>query len=85
MQAPYPPPSAPPGAPSTSQFVTRVQLNISCRNLRDKDVMSKSDPMAVVMSFKDGGWFEVNSVHRHIFDFISRMFLFRNQPSIEIA
>lgn len=83
MQAPYPPP--PPSAPSTSQFVTRVQLNISCRNLRDKDVMSKSDPMAVVMSFKDGGWFEVNSVHRHIFDFISRMLLSRNQPSIEIA
>lgn len=83
MQAPYPPP--PPSTPSTSQFVTRVQLNISCRNLRDKDVMSKSDPMAVVMSFKDGGWFEVNSVHRHIFDFISRMLLFRNQPSIEIA
>lgn len=83
MQAPYPPP--PPSAPSTSQFVTRVQLNISCRNLRDKDVMSKSDPMAVVMSFKDGGWFEVNSVHRHTFDFISRMLLFRNQPSIEIA
>lgn len=83
MQAPYPPP--PPSAPSTSQFVTRVQLNISCRNLRDKDVMSKSDPMAVVMSFKDGGWFEVNSVHRHIFDLISRMLLFRNQPSIEIA
>lgn len=83
MQAPYPPP--PPSAPSTSQFVTRVQLNISCRNLRDKDVMSKSDPMAVVMSFKDGGWFEVNSVHRHIFDFISRMLLFRNKPSIEIA
>lgn len=83
MQAPYPPP--PPSAPSTSQFVTRVQLNISCRNLRDKDVMSKSDPMAVVMSFKDGGWFEVNGVHRHIYDFISRMLLFRNQPSIEIA
>lgn len=26
----------------------------------DKDVMSKSDPMAVVMIFKDGNWFEVN-------------------------
>lgn len=64
MQAPYLPPSAPPSAPSTSQFVTRVQLNISCRNLRDKDVMSKSDPMAVVMSFKDGGWFEVGRTER---------------------
>lgn len=57
MQASYPPPPA----PSTSQCVTRVQLNISCRNLRDKDVMSKSDPMAVVMIFKDGNWSEVRS------------------------
>ena len=58
MQAPiYPPPST----PSLSQFVTRVQLNISCKNLRDKDVLSKSDPMAVVMLFKDGSWFEVNN------------------------
>ena len=58
MQAPiYPPPST----PSFSQFVTRVQLNISCKNLRDKDVLSKSDPMAVVMLFKDGNWFEVNN------------------------
>lgn len=53
----YPPPST----PSLSQFVTRVQLNISCKNLRDKDVLSKSDPMAVVMLFKDGNWFEVNN------------------------
>lgn len=29
----------------------------------DKDVMSKSDPMAVVMIFKDGNWFEVNCAH----------------------
>ena len=56
MQAPYPP--VPP-APSMAQCVTRVQLNISCRNLTDKDVMSKSDPMAVVMMFKNGNWVEV--------------------------
>lgn len=58
MQASYGPP--PPTAPSMSQCVTRVQLNISCRNLLDKDVMSKSDPMAVVMILKDGSWFEVS-------------------------
>lgn len=64
MQAPYPvQPSAP---PSVAQCVTRVQMNISCRNLQDKDVMSKSDPMAVVMMLKDGSWFEVNSVHLFI-------------------
>ena len=55
MQASYPPPSA----PSMSQCVTRVQLSISCRNLTDKDVLSKSDPMAVVMMFKDSNWSEV--------------------------
>ena len=58
MQASYGPP--PPTAPSMSQCVTRVQLNISCRNLLDKDVMSKSDPMAVVMILKEGRWFEVS-------------------------
>lgn len=55
MQASYPLPSAP-----SVQCVTRVQLNISCKNLKDKDVLSKSDPMAVVMIFKDGNWSEVN-------------------------
>lgn len=49
-----------------SQCVTRVQMNISCRNLQDKDVMSKSDPMAVVMMLKDGSWFEVNDVCLYI-------------------
>lgn len=62
MQASYGPP--PPTAPSMSQCVTRVQLNISCRNLLDKDVMSKSDPMAVVMILKEGRWFEVGRTER---------------------
>lgn len=57
MQASYGPP---PTAPSMSQCVSRVQLNISCRNLLDKDVMSKSDPMAVVTLLRDGSWFEVS-------------------------
>lgn len=61
MQAPFYPP---PATPKSSQCVTRVQLNISCRNLRDKDVMSKSDPMAVVMIFKDGNWFEIGRTER---------------------
>ena len=43
-------PTAPPAVTSgASQYVTRVQLNISCKNLMDKDVMSKSDPLAVVL------------------------------------
>ena len=60
MQAPYPS-YPPPSTPSLSQSVTKVELNIkfSCRNLRDKEFMSKSDPMAVVMILKDGNWLEV--------------------------
>ena len=58
MQA-YPsgPPSVQPPS-GTSQCVSRVQLNISCKNLIDKDVMSKSDPLAVVMLLKES-WVEV--------------------------
>ncbi|XP_073233601.1 copine-3-like [Porites lutea] len=59
MQASYPLPSAP-----SVQCVTRVQLNISCKNLKDKDVLSKSDPMAVVMIFKDGNWSEVGRTEK---------------------
>ena len=57
MQASNPLPSAP-----SVQCMTHVQLNISCKNLKDKDVLSKSDPMAVVMIFKDGNWSEVNGL-----------------------
>ena len=42
-----------------SQYVTRVQLNISCKNLMDKDVMSKSDPLAVVLLLNNNNWVEV--------------------------
>ena len=59
--ASYGPPPVVPG-PSILQCVVKVQLNISCRNLLDKDVMSKSDPMTVVSMFntKSSSWFEVS-------------------------
>ncbi|XP_031572817.1 copine-3-like [Actinia tenebrosa] len=42
-----------------TQCVTKVELHISCRGLIDKDVLSKSDPIAVLlMQDKDGRWFE---------------------------
>ncbi|XP_065195164.1 copine-1-like [Sycon ciliatum] len=48
MATPYPTgaPSAPP--PSSGEFKTQVQLLISCTNLVDKDILSKSDPICVV-------------------------------------
>jgi hypothetical protein len=59
MQATAPYPTGPPSAPSETMCVSRVQLNISCKNLLDKDVMSKSDPMCVVMLLKNNSWEEV--------------------------
>lgn len=42
------------------QCVSKVELRIECRNLLDKDVMSKSDPCAVLyMSRRGGHWDEV--------------------------
>ena len=41
---------------------TRVELRLSCRNLKDKDVLSKSDPMVVLYiqnRFKSSTWDEV--------------------------
>lgn len=43
-----------------AQCVTKVELHISCRSLLDKDAMSKSDPLAAVLTQdKSGKWFEV--------------------------
>lgn len=40
--------------------VTKVELHISCRGLIDKDTMSKSDPIAVVLvQDKSGKYSEV--------------------------
>eukprot|EP00899_Mesostigma_viride_P013966 jgi/Mesvir1/22570/Mv18574-RA.1 len=36
-----------------------MQLSIRAKGLRDKDVLSKSDPMAVVSHFLDGKWIEL--------------------------
>ena len=56
----YGPPPIVPGS-STLQCIVKVQLNISCKNLLDKDVMSKSDPMTVISMFnsRSSSWLEV--------------------------
>ena len=57
MAAPFAPVGS--GMPST-----RVELRISCKKLRDTDVLSKSDPMVVLYSMdarKGSGWVEVSS------------------------
>uniref|UniRef100_A0A3B4AF80 Copine-3 n=1 Tax=Periophthalmus magnuspinnatus TaxID=409849 RepID=A0A3B4AF80_9GOBI len=43
-----------------TQCVTKVELTVSCENLLDKDIGSKSDPLCVLlMSSSDSKWYEV--------------------------
>ncbi|XP_076617447.1 copine-3-like isoform X1 [Chaetodon auriga] len=43
-----------------AQCVTKVELTVSCENLLDKDIGSKSDPLCVLlMSSSDSQWYEV--------------------------
>lgn len=49
MAAPYPTAPYPTGGPTLSSTPsTKVELHISCKNLLDLDVLSKSDPVVVV-------------------------------------
>ncbi|KAM5156591.1 copine-3-like [Mantella aurantiaca] len=48
-----------------AQCVTKVELSISCDNLMDKDVGSKSDPLCVLLMNTSGQqWFEVDRTER---------------------
>uniref|UniRef100_A0A3P8VYB0 Copine III n=1 Tax=Cynoglossus semilaevis TaxID=244447 RepID=A0A3P8VYB0_CYNSE len=43
-----------------AQCVTKVELTVSCENLLDKDIGSKSDPLCVLlMSSTDSQWYEL--------------------------
>lgn len=56
-------PSAPPAAPlaaSAAHMATKVELTISCENLLDMDVFSKSDPLCALYINPSGThWYEV--------------------------
>ncbi len=60
---PFPPAGAPPPA---SLPTTTVDLTLRCANLKDKDVLSKSDPVAVVFEKIKGtqNWREVGRTER---------------------
>lgn len=46
-----------------AQCVTKVELTVSCDNLLDKDIGSKSDPLCVLlMSSSDSQWYEVSNM-----------------------
>lgn len=44
-----------------AQCVTKVELTVSCDNLLDRDIGSKSDPLCVLqMNTSDSQWYEVS-------------------------
>lgn len=52
--------SAPPLGPSATQMATKVELTISCENLMDMDVFSKSDPLcALYINTTGSHWYEL--------------------------
>ena len=55
-----------------TQCVTKVELTVSCKNLLDKDVGSKSDPLCVLLqSVGDDKWTEVrDSLSLSSFNFL---------------
>ncbi|XP_037136352.1 copine-3-like [Syngnathus acus] len=54
-----------PPRPGVPDCVTRVALNISCENLMDMDILSKSDPQCVLyMSPSGNNWVEVGRTER---------------------
>ncbi|XP_040022528.1 copine-3 isoform X2 [Gasterosteus aculeatus] len=48
-----------------TQCVTKVELTVSCENLLDKDIGSKSDPLCVLlMNSSDSQWYEVGRTEK---------------------
>ena len=47
--------------------VSKVELQISCSNLLNMDVLSKSDPCVVLLMKNKSGWFEVRATVRICF------------------
>ena len=61
MATSYPPQQVPvPSVPST-----RVELHLSCKKLKDMDLLSKSDPIVSVLvkDAKSGSWREVSRIN----------------------
>ena len=53
MATPYP--TAGSGPPVSSTPSSKVELHISCKNLCDADVFSKSDPIVAIYTVDNGG------------------------------
>ena len=65
MAAPYPPAAAG-GAPAAStEFKTRIELQIKCNDLPKMDRMSQSDPLCLVEIERAGSYSEVQAIILH--------------------
>ncbi|CAM4723444.1 unnamed protein product [Leuciscus chuanchicus] len=51
-------------SPMATQCVSKVELTVSCENLLDMDVGSKSDPLCVLLNASGNQWFEVDRTER---------------------
>lgn len=63
--------------------VSKVELTVSCSDLLDKDVGSKSDPLCVLLQSSGGTWIEVTwqsyyRIHGSLFYFI--FYLYKHTP-----
>lgn len=69
-----------------AQCVTKVELTVSCDNLMDKDIGSKSDPLCVLlMSSSDSKWYEVSSLWRVVITLwkFSGIWIWNTFPSLD--
>ncbi|XP_056105215.1 copine-3 isoform X1 [Rhinichthys klamathensis goyatoka] len=57
-------PMAHSSSPMATQCVSKVELTVSCDNLLDMDVGSKSDPLCVLLNASGNQWFEVDRTER---------------------
>lgn len=55
-------PMASSASPMATQCVSKVELTVSCENLLDMDVGSKSDPLCVLLNASGNQWFEVSQL-----------------------
>lgn len=52
-----------PPVPKATHLTTKVELTISCENLMDMDILSKSDPLcALYINTSGSQWYEVRPV-----------------------
>jgi len=46
----------------TGEPVSKVEINVSCDKLLNRDVTSKSDPCCLLSMMTNGQWLEVNMI-----------------------